>query len=176
MSQSCSSRPRRYRQAISLSGGQEDVGLSGTLSVLAVRLTRLWGRITEAVVPRPTSLSRRRLPPCSSAMTLTRARPRPVPSRRRLSELSTWTKGGRTSPSCSAGMPIPESVTANVIPAASEHFPDHHFGEAENGVQRGAQLVAHIRQELGLCAIRHFRGLLGDPHRLERRGAILPAP
>jgi len=81
--------------------------------------SRLSGRMTVAVVPRPSVLSRRRVPPCSSAIALTRARPSPVPSWRRLNELSAWTKGCRTRSSCSAGMPMPVSLTAKRSPVSS---------------------------------------------------------
>ena len=38
----------------------------------------------------------------------------------------------------------------------AEHAVEQHFGEADHGVERRAQLVRHAGQELGLVAARHF--------------------
>ena len=38
----------------------------------------------------------------------------------------------------------------------------HHFGKADDGVERRAQLMAHIREEGGLCLARHFGARLGE--------------
>ena len=36
-----------------------------------------------------------------------------------------------------------------------------HLGEANNGIERGSQFVAHIRQKLALRAVGRLRGLFG---------------
>ena len=41
----------------------------------------------------------------------------------------------------------------------AEHFRLHHFGEAENGVERRAQLVAHLREEARLGNVGGFGAL-----------------
>ena len=59
---------------------------------------------------------------------------------------------------------------------------DHHVGEPDDGVERRAQLVAHIGEELRLVAARDFQlpalflhlreqiGILDRQHRLGRKG------
>ena len=47
----------------------------------------------------------------------------------------------------------------------AHHLVRHHLGEADDGVQRRAQLVAHIGEELGLAAARELGFLLGGDER-----------
>ena len=75
----------------------------------------------------------------------------------------------------------------------AEHFRLHHFGEAENGVERRAQFVAHLREEarlgdiggfgaaarfvgdrLGLFELADQRVLFGARHQRRQRGGVKP--
>ena len=42
-----------------------------------------------------------------------------------------------------------------------ECFPHHHFGEAQDGIERRAQFVAHARKEHVLACVRFFRPAMG---------------
>ena len=57
-------------------------------------------------------------------------------------------------------------------PGGAEHLLHDDFRKADHGVQRRAQLVAHIGQELGLGPVGEVGLLLGQPHRLIGRLAL----
>jgi hypothetical protein len=44
-----------------------------------------------------------------------------------------------------------------LLRAEPRHVSDHHLGEPDDGVERGAQLVAHAGEELRLVLARHFQ-------------------
>ena len=66
--------------------------------------------------------------------------------------------------------------------AEARRIADHHLGQPDDGVERGAQLVAHARHELRLVLARHFEltalfldfreqiGVLDGQHGLRREG------
>src|SRR5262249_26476342 len=84
-----------------------------------VHLVRWAGRVTVAVVPAPSSLSRAKRPPCISTKAGVRGRPRPVPSNFRLRPLSTWPNGAITLSRSSRRMPMPVSVMATASSSSS---------------------------------------------------------
>ncbi len=61
--------------------------------------------------PSPSWLATATVPPSSSAICLTMARPSPVPSNLRARLLSTWLKAWKSFPMSSLEMPMPPSVT-----------------------------------------------------------------
>ena len=69
--------------------------------------------VTVKVLPLPGALWTTRSPPSSRAKRRLIASPRPVPPKRRVTELSACTNGSKIASSVSAGMPIPLSVTVD---------------------------------------------------------------
>lgn len=66
-----------------------------------------------AVLPMPTSLSMRMVPPSLSHSSLQMDRPRPVPPCRRVVEASAWVKLSKMVSSLSCAIPVPQSRTEN---------------------------------------------------------------
>ena len=76
------------------------------------------GRRTQKTVPGPSArASKPIVPPMPSASRLLIARPRPVPSKRRLRDMSTWLKLAKTRSRAACGMPTPLSITSMSTPS-----------------------------------------------------------
>lgn len=73
------------------------------------------GKVSVTLVPMPTVEVSRISPACSSTSALVMASPRPEPSKRRVSTLSTWSKGWKQLAMLASAMPMPVSSTAMVM-------------------------------------------------------------
>ena len=80
-------------------------------SIASPAVARSRGAENRKVVPRPSVLSKAMRPPIIWASSAEMARPRPVPPKRRVAELSTWTNFSNSTACFSAGMPTPVSRT-----------------------------------------------------------------
>ena len=81
-----------------------------------------------------------------------------------------------------AGAVHPPQRLERLLGAEARRIRDHHLGEPDDGVERRAQLVAHIGEELRLVLARDFElpalfldlreqiGVLDRQHRLRRKG------
>ena len=122
--------------------------ISGELAGAAIRVS-----VTVKVEPAPGVLSTDTSPPISWARRRTIERPRPVPPKRRVVELSAWEKGWNSRACCASFMPMPVSLTdsttrvravAQRLGAGADHGAAA-LGELERVAEQVEQDLAHAR-------------------------------
>ena len=160
-------RSRRTRRLTSLSSttstrtpssAEADTSVSGRGGATGSR------RLTRKVEPWPTRLVTWSVPPMSATSSRLMASPSPVPPCRRVDDPSTWVNWSKIRSSCSAGIPIPVSVTT--MPRCTSPSGSAAPSTSSRTWPRGVNLIAFPTR-----LTRTWRSRPGSPTARGRSGA-----